>query len=131
MAADTTQPSPRTPLRNEPRLEQVDGNGNKDSADQLSEDDEDEEDEDADEEPKLKYHRLTTSLGPVYRNGDATSTFIVAGDKMVCITMRSKQPLTPMPSRLALDLLTACVDCRHAQWQYSKSLWTWRWLPSH
>ena len=35
------------------------------------------------EEPKLKYVRLTSSMGNVYRNGDATSTAIVVGDKMV------------------------------------------------
>jgi hypothetical protein len=51
--------------------------------DRAAEDDDDEEDDDADEEPKLKYSRLTSSLGPVYRNGDATSSFLVAGDKMV------------------------------------------------
>ena len=44
--------------------------------------DEDEQDEDEDE-PKLKYHRLTGSLSSVYRNGDATSCFLVSGDKMV------------------------------------------------
>lgn len=49
----------------------------------VDDDDEEEEDDDADEEPKLKYSRLTSSLGPVYRNGDATSSFLVAGDKMV------------------------------------------------
>ena len=48
-----------------------------------ADDDEEEDDDDADEEPKLKYSRLTSSLGPVYRNGDATSSFLVAGDKMV------------------------------------------------
>jgi hypothetical protein len=54
------------------------------SASRDSEEDDDDEDEDEpDEEPKLKYSRLTASLGPVYRNGDATSTFMVAGDKMV------------------------------------------------
>jgi hypothetical protein len=47
--------------------------------------DEDEDDEE-DDEPKLKYARLTNHLGPVYRNGDATSAFLVAGDKMVCRT---------------------------------------------
>jgi hypothetical protein len=47
------------------------------------EDDDDSDADDADDEPKLKYTRLTSSLGPVYRNGDATSTFMVAGDKMV------------------------------------------------
>jgi hypothetical protein len=47
-----------------------------------SEADEDEEEEE-DDEPKLKYARLTSSLGPLYRNGDATSAFVVAGEKMV------------------------------------------------
>lgn len=55
-------------------------------------DDEDDDDEDDDEEPRLKYARLTQHLGPIYRNGDATSAFLVAGDKMVrlpveCISM--------------------------------------------
>lgn len=52
-----------------------------DGEEEEEEDDEDEEEE----EPKLKYARMTTHLGPVYRNGDATSTFLVAGDKMVNI----------------------------------------------
>ena len=39
--------------------------------------------EEEDEEPRLKYASLTTHLKPVYRNGDATSAFLVAGDKMV------------------------------------------------
>ena len=46
------------------------------------EDGSDEEDEE-DEEPRLKYASLTKHLKPVYRNGDATSAFLVAGDKMV------------------------------------------------
>lgn len=51
-------------------------------------DDEDLEDEDDDddnevEEPKLKYSRFTEYLSGVYRNGDASSTFLVSGDKMV------------------------------------------------
>ena len=45
-------------------------------------DSEAEEDEE-DDEPKLKYARMTGNLGLVYRNGDATSAFLVAGDKMV------------------------------------------------
>lgn len=52
-----------------------------DDEDDDSEDEDD--DEDDDDEPKLKYARLTSHLGAVYRNGDATSTFLVAGDKMV------------------------------------------------
>ena len=63
------------------------GNGNDQAqhrdARNVDDDDDEEEDDDADEEPKLKYSRLTSSLGPVYRNGDATSSFLVAGDKMV------------------------------------------------
>lgn len=40
-------------------------------------------DEDEDEEPRLKYAYLTKHLGSIYRNGDATSSFVTAGDKMV------------------------------------------------
>ena len=54
-----------------------------DDDDDDSEEEEDDSEEEEDEEPKLKYARLTQHLGPVYRNGDATSTFIVAGDKTV------------------------------------------------
>lgn len=43
-------------------------------------DDDDEEDE---EEPRLKYIPITKRLTSLYRNGDAVSTFLVAGDKMV------------------------------------------------
>ena len=42
-----------------------------------------EEEEDEEEEPRLKYESLTKQLQSVYRNGDATSAFMVAGDKMV------------------------------------------------
>ncbi|KAL8965682.1 MAG: hypothetical protein Q9183_003734 [Haloplaca sp. 2 TL-2023] len=47
------------------------------------EDDEEEEEEEEEEEPRLKYAALTKHMKPVYRNGDATSAFIVGGDKMV------------------------------------------------
>ncbi|KXJ89989.1 putative vacuolar assembly protein [Microdochium bolleyi] len=47
------------------------------------EDDDEEDEEDEDDEPKLKYARLTQHLSAVYRNGDATSSFLVAGDKMI------------------------------------------------
>lgn len=42
-----------------------------------------EEAEEEDEEPRLNYASLTKHLKPVYRNGDATSAFMVGGDKMV------------------------------------------------
>ena len=44
---------------------------------------EEEEDEDEEEEPKLKYASLTRAQGTIYRNGDAASSFLVTGDKMV------------------------------------------------
>lgn len=55
------------------------------SDDDEHESEEESEDEEDDDEPKLKYARMTGNLGAVYRNGDATSTFLVAGDKMVNI----------------------------------------------
>ena len=65
-----------------------------------SEADEEEEEED---EPKLKYMALTKSLGPVYRNGDATSAFMVAGDKMVC-------GVPVQPSSLLAEEEGACAE---------------------
>ena len=53
-----------------------------DEEDEEDDDDDDDSDED-DEEPKLKYTRLTSTLGNVYRNGDATSAIDVTADKMV------------------------------------------------
>ena len=54
-----------------------------DDVDDDDEEDDDEEEDEEEEEPELKYERLTQHLGAVYRNGDATSSFLVAGDKMV------------------------------------------------
>lgn len=59
--------------------EEDSGDGEVEGTDSEAEEDDDEDDD----EPKLKYARLTSNLGPVYRNGDATSAFLVAGDKMV------------------------------------------------
>jgi hypothetical protein len=63
--------------------EVAESDGAEDDSDAAEAGEEYEEDEEEEEEPKLKYARLTSNLGPVYRNGDATSTFLVAGDKMV------------------------------------------------
>ncbi|KAL9110375.1 MAG: hypothetical protein Q9227_005106 [Pyrenula ochraceoflavens] len=41
-----------------------------------------EEDQDEDEEPRLKYASLTKNLSSLYRNGDATSSCTVGGDKL-------------------------------------------------
>lgn len=54
-----------------------------DDNDDDDDDDDEDDDEEEDEEPRLKFARLTTNLAPVYRNGDATSSFLVAGDKMI------------------------------------------------
>lgn len=66
-------------------------------------DSDDDDDDEEDEEPKLKYARLTQHLGPVYRNGDATSAFLVAGDKMV-------PHLLPRPHRRNADNPTRSLD---------------------
>jgi hypothetical protein len=80
MAADATEAEPpRTPSRERKQLEKVDSNGKESAAADSDSDDDDEEET----EPVLKYSRLTSNLLPLYRNGDATSTFMVAGDKMV------------------------------------------------
>ena len=89
---DAIQPAepPVTPRRAAPPASEsppADGPGNDDGAvveAKAAEEVEEEGDQDEDEdEPKLKYHRLTGSLSSVYRNGDATSCFLVSGDKMV------------------------------------------------
>lgn len=45
--------------------------------------DEEEEEDDEEEEPRLKYTRLTRTLGGVYRNGDAVASSLVFGERMV------------------------------------------------
>lgn len=50
--------------------------------DSTADESQEDEDEDEEEEPRLKYATLTRSVNSVYRNGDATSAFHVAGDKM-------------------------------------------------
>lgn len=59
-----------------------------DDDDDDDDDEEEEEEEEDDEEPLLKSTRLTQHLGAVYRNGDATSACLVAGDKMVRVNHR-------------------------------------------
>jgi hypothetical protein len=46
-------------------------------------DETEDEEEEEEEEPRLKYAPLTKNLTSLYRNGDASSAFLVAGDKMV------------------------------------------------
>lgn len=80
-AADAPQQpeTPYKPGKDEPERPVQDGS---DTDNEEVEDDEDDEEEE-ETEPKLKYSRLTGSLGPAYRNGDATSSSLVAGDKLI------------------------------------------------
>lgn len=66
-------------------VEEETQHGAGDEDDEENEGDDDDEDEDEEDEPRLKYSSLTKNLKPLYRNGDATSAFLVAGDKMVRI----------------------------------------------
>lgn len=60
--------------------------------------DEDEDDEEDEEEPRLKYAKLTGSLAGVYRNGDFTTAFSVAGDKMVMGTQDGNIHVLALPT---------------------------------
>lgn len=83
--------------------EDDDDDGDDGENEEEGDDEDDEEDEEEDEEPKLKYARLTPNLGPVYRNGDATSAFVVAGDKMVSYQQVSPQKLSCCSPPFLLD----------------------------
>lgn len=75
----------RVQLEHSPRMledEEKTRHGAEGEDDEENEDDDD-EDEDEEDEPRLKYTSLTKNLKSLYRNGDATSAFLVAGDKMV------------------------------------------------
>ncbi|KAK5995571.1 S53-like protein [Cladobotryum mycophilum] len=62
------------------------------------EDEEDEDDDEEDDEPQLKSTRLTQHLGAVYRNGDATSASLVAGDKMIIGTHNGNIHVIQLPT---------------------------------
>ena len=65
------------------KIEAEDGEEEVEVEEDDDDDDDDDDEEEEEEEPRLKYARLTQNLSSVYRNGDATSAFLVAGDKMV------------------------------------------------
>ncbi|KAI9666699.1 MAG: Vacuolar protein sorting-associated protein 41 [Bathelium mastoideum] len=64
--------------------------------------DEEEDEEEEEDEPKLKYNRLTGHLGAVYRNGDATSSFLVSGDKMIIGTHNGNIHILLLPNLQSL-----------------------------
>ncbi|PGH18907.1 hypothetical protein AJ80_04326 [Polytolypa hystricis UAMH7299] len=63
-----------------------------------TEEDEDEEDDEDEEEPRFKYASLTKSINSVYRNGDATSSVLAAGDKMIAGTHNGNIHVLSVPS---------------------------------
>ncbi|KMU79652.1 VPS41 protein [Coccidioides immitis RMSCC 3703] len=80
-----------------------------DDDDEEEEEEEDEEEsdgEDEDEEPRLKYVSFTKSISPVYRNGDATSSFLVGGDKMIVGTHNGNIVCTRSSPHLVFDAST-------------------------
>ncbi|KAL8828379.1 MAG: hypothetical protein Q9170_006630 [Blastenia crenularia] len=66
-----------------------------------------EEEEEEDEEPRLKYVSLTRHLKPVYRNGDATSAFLVGGDKMIIGTHNGNIHVLSLPSLKSIKVYHA------------------------
>ncbi|PHH50384.1 Vacuolar protein sorting-associated protein 41 -like protein [Ceratocystis fimbriata CBS 114723] len=77
--------------------EDEDDNSDEQSTEEESEDEDESEDSDEEEEPQLKTARLTTNLGPIYRNGDATSAFLVGGDKMIVGTHNGNIHVLQLP----------------------------------
>ncbi|KAI1822480.1 hypothetical protein F4861DRAFT_540971 [Xylaria intraflava] len=81
-----------------------DGDGNNDDDDEETDDsesgdeDEEEDEDEEDDEPRLKHVRLTPHLGAVYRNGDSTSAFLVAGDKMILGTHKGNIHVIQLPT---------------------------------
>ncbi|KAJ5561810.1 hypothetical protein N7535_003728 [Penicillium sp. DV-2018c] len=65
------------------------------------------ESDDEDEEPRLKYAYLTNHLGSLYRNGDATSSFLVAGDKMIVGTHNGNVHVLSLPALQSLRVYHA------------------------
>lgn len=80
--------SPAAPDHETHESEESDDDPDDGEGEEIAEDDDDDDDEtdDEEDEPKLKYARLTQHLSAVYRNGDMTSAFLVAGDKMIAGT---------------------------------------------
>jgi hypothetical protein len=82
-AARSRSPMSTTPNELDRRHQGGDDDSNTGDDSQGDEEEDEEDSDEEDEEPRLKYAYLTKHLKPVYRNGDATSSFLAAGDKMV------------------------------------------------
>jgi vacuolar protein sorting-associated protein 41 len=74
-----------------------------------AEDSEDQETdgEEEEEESRLKYATLTRNVSSLYRNGDATSSFHVVGDKMIVGTHNGNIHVFTLPSFSSLRVYSA------------------------
>ncbi|KAF2224429.1 vacuolar assembly protein-like protein [Elsinoe ampelina] len=64
--------------------------------------DESEDEDQEEDEPRLKYTKLTGNLSTVYKNGDDTSCFLVAGDKLIMGTHNGNIHSLSLPSLASL-----------------------------
>ncbi|KAF4635706.1 hypothetical protein G7Y89_g2391 [Cudoniella acicularis] len=108
MAYESEEPDD-TSVPKDDKSSREEGETMDDDGETVESDGEDEEDDEEgdEEEPKLKYARLTSYLGPVYRNGDATSAFMVAGDKMFVGTHSGIIHVVSLPSFQSLRVYQA------------------------
>ncbi|KAJ5104095.1 hypothetical protein N7532_004624 [Penicillium argentinense] len=98
-ASATRSRSPSDTIQDDHDQAHSNSDDNSEGSDGRTEEGENEEESDEeDEEPRLKYAYLTKHLGSVYRNGDATSTFLVAGDKMIVGTHNGVIHVLSLPS---------------------------------
>ena len=121
---EATEPStaPKDVKSSEEEEEDDDDENEEDDEDEDDEDEEEDDDDDGDDEddePTLKYARLTPHLSAVYRNGDATSSFLVAGDKMIAATHDGNIVSTDvaaelMTTRLTHSLYSTLSSSRHS-----------------
>ncbi|KAI2732590.1 hypothetical protein CBS147332_1729 [Penicillium roqueforti] len=93
---DTTQGAHDRQQRFNDHSSSSSDDGEEEEAEEEEAEGEDDSD-DEDEEPRLKYAYLTKHLGSVYRNGDATSSFLVAGDKMIVGTHNGNVHVMSLP----------------------------------
>jgi hypothetical protein len=100
--------SPATPVPQRQQQQHHHHNADNDMDDDDDDDDEAASGSDSEEdEPHLKYDKLTASLASVYRNGDATSSLLVAGDKMILGTHNGNTHTLALPSLQSLRLYHA------------------------
>jgi hypothetical protein len=101
----TPQPTAHQQQQQQDDLRDADNNDK--AGHEASDSSDDEDDEEDEDEPHLKYDKLTGALVSVYRNGDATSSLLVAGDKMILGTHNGNIHTLALPSLQSLRLYHA------------------------